>query len=398
MRTFSRTSSAALLLAVLVLVGCGDTGQPASGEQAPEQPAAGQQAQADATVPEVDLINREEGDFVVKNHKFRSGETLPEIRLHFTTAGTPMKDAAGKIRNAVVVMHGSSNNSNQVLAKPFINPLIGPGQPLDVTKYFLIFPDALGAPKSSAPSDGLRMKFPKYGYHDLVDLEHRLITEHFGIERLRVVMGISMGGMHTWLWGERYPDMMDGIVAISSLPSKVDGRNLLWRRILVNAIRNDPTWNNGNYTTPPKGFLNVMPMFDMMVQSPARMAETITTYEQGDEAVEESMEEAEEEDDANNILYRFSASFDYDPGPDLPKITAPALSILFADDELNPPELGVIEREITRIPKGQYVMVPAGPRSAGHRSQAQSLLWREHLGKFMSGLPPLPAGASSGTR
>jgi homoserine O-acetyltransferase len=392
MRTFFRTSCIALSLAALV--GCAADGEQASAQQ---QTAAQQAAYVAPYAASGDsaLINRQEGDYIVRNHKFRSGETLPEIRLHFTTAGTQIRDAAGKIRNAVVVMHGSSSNSSQVRAASFITPLVGAGQPLDLTKHFLIFPDVFGVPPSTAPSDGLRAKFPKYGYHDMVDLEHRLITEHFGIERLRAVVGISMGGMHTWLWGERYPNMMDALVPLSSLPSKIDGRNLLWRRILVNAIRNDPTWNDGNYTEPPKGFLNIMPMFDMLVQSPARMAERIQTYEAADEAVEEAMEEALEEDDANNILYRFGASFDFDPGPDLPKITAPLLAILFEDDELNPPELGVIEREIKRIPKGQFVRIPSGPQSQGHRGQVQAQLWREHLAKFMSALPPLPVSSST---
>lgn len=334
------------------------------------------------------LLNRQEGDHVIKDYRFRSGATLPEVRLHFTTAGTPIRDASGKIRNGVLIMHGSSGNSSQVLAASFTGPLVGPGQPLDATKYFLIFPDIMGVGKSTAPSDGLRAKFPKYGYHDLVDLEHRLITEHFGIDRLRLVMGISMGGMHTWLWGARYPDMMDAVVAVSSLPAKVEGRNLLWRRILVNAIRTDPEWNGGNYTKQPRGFLNIMAMFDMLVQSPARMAEELKTYDQADEAVEESVEEADEEDDANNVLYRFEASFDFDPGPDLGKITAPALAILFADDELNPPELGVIEREMPRIRKGRYVMIPAGPTTRGHRSQVQAMIWRQHLAKFLAAVPP----------
>ena len=234
------------------------------------------------------------------------------------------------------MMHGSSGDASQVLAASMTGPAGRAGRPLDPAKYFLIFPDILGAGKSSKPSDGLRARFPKYGYHDLVDLEHRLVTEHFGIERLRLVMGISMGGMHTWMWGARYPDMMDALVPVSSLPVKVDGRNLLWRRILSNAIRTDPEWKGGNYVEQPRGFLNIMPMFDMLVQSPARLGERLTTYSQADAYVQEVVEETLEEDDANNILYRFEASFDYDPSSELGNIKAPLLNILFADDELNP--------------------------------------------------------------
>src|SRR5262245_24617079 len=192
---------------------------------------------------------RQQRDYIVRNYTFRNGETLPEVKLHYKTIGTPLRDASGKIRNGVLIMHGSSSPASQVLAASFTGPLVGPGLPLDPAKYFLILPDLIGVGGSSKPSDGLRAKFPKYGYNDMVDLEHRLIADHLGIERLRAVMGISMGGMHTWLWGVRYPDMMDGLFPITSLPTKVDGRNLLWRRILTTAIRTDPEWNGGNYTS-----------------------------------------------------------------------------------------------------------------------------------------------------
>ena len=217
----------------------------------------------------------QQGDYVIPAYTFRSGETLPDVRLHYTTLGTPIRDSRGKIRNGVLVMHGSSGDASQVLAASMRDVLFAAGGPLDAARHFLIFPDILGAGGSSKPSDGLRARFPKYGYHDLVDLEHRLVTEHFGIERLRLVLGISMGGMHTWLWGVRYPGMMDALVPISALPSRVDGRNLLWRRILSNAIRTDPEWKAGNYVTQPRGFLNIMPMFDMLVQSPARLGERL---------------------------------------------------------------------------------------------------------------------------
>ncbi len=229
-----------------------------------------------------------------------------------------------------------------------------------------------------------------------MDLEYRLVTEHFGIERLRLVMGISMGGMHTWLWGIRHPGMMDGLVPISSLPVKVDGRNLLWRRILSNAIRTDPAWHGGNYTEQPRGFLNIMPMFDMLVQSPARLGERLTTYAQADAYVREVVAETLEEDDANNILYRFEASFDYDPAGEVAAITAPLLAILFADDELNPVELGVIDQVIATVPRGKAVVVPAGPSSEAHRTQVKASVWAGHLAEFLRGLaplPPLPASA-----
>jgi len=329
----------------------------------------------------------QEGDYIIRNYRFRSGETLPEVRLHYRTIGTPLRDNSGKIRNGVLVMHGSSGDASQVLAASMRDPLIRPGGALDPAKYFLIFPDILGAGKSSKPSDGLRARFPKYGYHDLVDLEHRLVSEHLGIERLRLVMGISMGGMHTWMWGARYPDMMDALVPISSLPVKVDGRNLLWRRILSNAIRTDPEWKGGNYVEQPRGFLNIMPMFDMLVQSPVRLGERLTTYAQADEYVREVVEETLEEDDANNILYRFEASFDYDPSSELANIKAPLLLVLFADDELNPIELGTIDGVISRVPRGRHVVLPASAATEGHRTQVQSSVWANLLADFLAGIP-----------
>jgi homoserine O-acetyltransferase len=276
----------------------------------------------------------------------------------------------------------------QVLAASFSNPLLAAGQPLDAAKYFLIFPDNLGNGKSTKPSDGLRARFPRYGYTDMVTLQHRLVTEGLGISRLRLIIGISMGGMHTWMWGIRYPNMMDGLVPIAAMPTPIDGRNLVWRRILSQAIRNDPEWDNGNYTKQPRGFLSIMPMFDMLVQSPVRMGETITSYEKANEYLADVLEETLEEDDANNILYRFEASLDYNVTPDLEKIQAPLLSILFADDELNPPELGIMQRLMPRVKTGRMVLVPAGPETEGHRTQVKAEVWREQLRQFMNSLKP----------
>lgn len=344
-------------------------------------------AQAPVPVPSAAVV---EGHYVLPSYRFRSGESLANVRLHYRTIGTPRRDARGTIRNAVLVMHGSSGDASQVLAASVRDPLVGAGLALDPAKYFLIFPDILGAGKSTKPSDGLRARFPRYGYEDLVDLEYRLVTDHFGIERLRLVMGISMGGMHTWLWGIRHPGLMDGLVPISSLPVKLDGRNLLWRRILSSAIRTDPAWLGGNYTAQPRGFLNIMPMFDMLVQSPARLGERLTTYAQADAYVREVVEETLDEDDANNILYRFEASFDYDPAKEVAAITAPLLAILFADDELNPVELGVIEPLIAQVARGRHVVIPTGPATEAHRTQVKASVWAAHLSRFLDSLPALP--------
>ena len=330
---------------------------------------------------------REEGDFVVRDFHLASGAVLPELRQHYTTIGTPVRDANGRITNGVLLMHGSSGDAGQLLAASFSEALFGPGQPLDASRYFLILPDALGNGGSTKPSDGLGAGFPKYGYHDMVTAQHRLITEHFGIDRLHLVAGISMGGMHTWLWGIRYPEMMNGLVPIAAQPVAIRGRNLLWRRILARAIRADPAWNGGDYDESPAGFLVAMRMFDMLVQNPTRLEGIVTSYDAADEYLDEVDEETFEEDDPNNILYRFEASFDYDPEPDLEQIRAPLLAILFADDELNPPELGVMERVMPRVRNGRYVMLPPSPASHGHRNQVQAALWREHLAAFLETLP-----------
>ena len=325
----------------------------------------------------------ERHDFIVKDFRFQSGDSLPEVRIHYRTVGTPVRDGRGKITNGVMVLHGSSGDAGQVLAASFSEPLLSKGAPLDAGKYFLIFPDNLGNGRSTKPSDGLRAKFPKYGYHDMVTLQHRLVTEGLGIDRLKVIIGISMGGMQTWLWGIRYPDAMDGLIPIAAMPVPIQGRNLLWRRILSQAIRNDPEWKQGNYDKQPPGFLSIMPMFDMLVQSPVRLAESILNYETADAHLAGVLEETLEEDDANNILYRFESSFDFNPEPDLGRIRAPLLTILFEDDELNPVNLGTMERVMPKVRTGRIAVIPAGKETEGHRTQVKATVWREHVRRFM---------------
>ena len=357
-------------------------------------PMAQAQQAAPAAAPAAPAAPRQEADYIVKDYKFRTNQTMAEVKLHYTLVGTPIRNAAGKIINGVLVMHGSSNDANQVLAASFFDPLFGPGGPLDSKNYYLIFPDAVGAGKSSKPSDGLHAKFPNYGYEDLVDLEHRLITDGLGIDHLRAVMGISMGGMHTWLWGVRYPDMMDALIPISSLPSKVEGRNLFWRRLLVNAIKSDPEWKDGDYTSPPRGYLAFIPVFDMMIQSPVRMNERLDTIEKADAEVQTVMGGHAKADDANNILFRFSASYDYNPMPELGKIKAPLLNVLFADDELNVVDLGITAGAIPNVAKGQRFILPASPISQGHRTQVQAAQFKDVIAKFVATWPPM-AGAAS---
>jgi homoserine O-acetyltransferase len=329
----------------------------------------------------------ERHDFIVRDFRFQSGESMPEVRIHYRTIGTPVRDANGRITNGVMVLHGSSGDAGQVLAASFTEPLLSRGGALDASRYFLIFPDNLGNGRSTKPSDGLRAKFPRYGYHDMVTLQHRLVTEGLGIDRLRLIIGISMGGMQAWLWGIRYPDAIGGLIPIAAQPVAIQGRNLLWRRILSQAIRKDPEWNNGNYAKQPQGFLSIMPMFDMLVQSPARLGESLTTYDRADAHLAEVLEETLEEDDANNILYRFESSFDFNPEPDLHKIRAPVLTILFEDDELNPTTLGTMERVMPKLKTARMVVIPAGPQTEGHRTQVKASVWREHVRRFMNAIP-----------
>ena len=327
--------------------------------------------------------------FVVRSFTFRNGATLPEVRIRYRTIGSPTRDANGRINNAVLVLHGSSGDASQVLASSFSDPLMGPGGPLDAARHYLIFPDNIGNGGSTKPSDGLRAKFPNYGYADMVELQRRLVMDHLGVQRLRLIIGISMGAMHAYMWGVTHPMAMEGLVPIAALPTAITGRNLLWRVILTQAIRNDPEWRNGNYTKPPRGFLSIMPMFDMLVQSPVRLGEAIATRERARAHLADVLEETLEEDDANNILYRFEASFDYNVEPDLPRITAPLLAILFADDELNPPDAADVKALFARIPKGRLALIPAGPDTEGHRTQVKASVWRHHVAEFLKTLPPL---------
>lgn len=328
----------------------------------------------------------ERHDFIVKDFRFQNGESLPDVRIHYRTVGTPVRDAGGKITNGVMVLHGSSGDAGQVLASSFSEPLLSKGGPLDASKFFLIFPDNLGNGRSTKPSDGLRAKFPKYGYHDMVALQHQLVTQGLGIDRLKLIIGISMGGMQAWLWGIRYPDAMEGLIPIAAMPVPIQGRNLLWRRILSQAIRKDPEWKNGNYDKQPQGFLSIMPMFDMLVQSPARLGESMTDYKTADDHLADVLEETLEEDDANNILYRFESSFDFNPEPELGTIRAPVMTILFEDDELNPLNLGTMERVMPKVKAGRMVVIPAGKETEGHRTQVKAMLWRDHVRRFMESI------------
>lgn len=320
-----------------------------------------------------------EGDFVIKDFRFTSGETLPELRLHYRTYGTPQKDAQGIVRNAVLIMHGTGGTGGQFVGRNFAGELFGPGQPLDITKFYVILPDDIGHGGSSKPSDGLRAKFPRYGYVDMVEAEYRLVTEGLGVNHLRLVMGTSMGGMHTWMWGSRYPDFMDALLPLASLPTQISSRNRAWRRVVIDAIRDDPEWKNGDYTTQPQSLRTAAQMLWLVSSNPVRRHQAAPTRAEADRVLDEYVANYMKTGDANNILYALEASRDYDPGPGLEKIKAPLLAINFADDIINPPELQILETEMKRVPKGRAIVMPATDRTSGHGTHTAAAVWKHYL-------------------
>jgi homoserine O-acetyltransferase len=322
-----------------------------------------------------------EGDFVIRNFTFKSGETLPELRQHYRTLGTLRKDAQGRATNAVLIGHGTTGTGGQFSSRVFAGELFGPGQPLDAEKHFIVMPDAIGHGASSKPSDGLRAKFPRYGYLDMIDAQHRLLTEHLGVNHLRLVMGTSMGGMHTWVWGQRYPDFMDALLPLASLPTQISGRNRAWRKVLIDAIRNDPEWKGGNYTERPQSMRTAAQMLWLAGSNPVLRQRAAPTLAETDKVLDNYARNYR--GDANDVLYAVEASHDYDPAPGLEKIRAPLMAVNFADDLINPPELGILEREIARVSRGRAITIPASEQTAGHGTHTLAAVWKAHLAELM---------------
>jgi homoserine O-acetyltransferase/O-succinyltransferase len=331
--------------------------------------------------------NQRDGDAVLKDFRFGSGEVLTELKLHYVTLGVAKRNAAGVVTNGVLLLHGTGGTSNSWLEPTLADELFVPGAPLDTEKYFIVIPDGIGRGGSSKPSDGLRMKFPHYRYVDMVIATYRLLTEQLGVDHLRLVMGTSMGAMHTWMWGEMYPDFMDGLVPIASQPIAISGRNWIFRRISIEAIRNDPDWNGGNYEKNPRHWMYTAPAAAMMVGSALHWQNLAPSLEAGD-ALYQKMIEQSSKLDANNVLYATEAVMDYDPSRDLEKIKAKLLAINSADDEINPVELGVVDPAIKRIPGARFVLIPASDKTNGHSTYFLAALWKQHLAEFMKELPP----------
>jgi homoserine O-acetyltransferase len=332
-------------------------------------------------------LDQREGDAALKDFSFTSGEVLPELKIHYITLGSAKRNAAGDVVNAVLLLHGTSGTSKNWLQPTLANELFAPGAPLDANQYFIVIPDGIGRGGSSKPSDGLRMKFPHYRYVDMVVATHRLLTEHLGLKHLRAVLGTSMGGMQAWMWGEMHPDFMDALVPIASQPIAMSGRNWMYRRIGIEAIKNDPDWNGGNYEKNPKHYVYAAPISVLMTESTVHFQQVAPSREAMDALYLRMVEQAGKLD-ANNQLYAIEAVMDYDPSKDLEKIKAKLLAINFADDEVNPPELGVMERGIKRIAGARFALIPASEKTHGHYTYNLAAHWKQHLADFMNELPP----------
>jgi homoserine O-acetyltransferase/O-succinyltransferase len=322
-----------------------------------------------------------QGVWTVKDFKFHTGQVLPELKLAYSTVGEPGGEP-------VLVLHGTTGSAASMLNPNFAGELFGPGQPLDASKYYIILTDAIGTGRSSKPSDGLRMNFPKYNYDDMVDAQYRLLREHLGVKHLRLVIGNSMGGMQTWMWAQKYPGMMDVAVPMASLPTAMSGRNWMLRRLLTESIRRDPAWNNGNYTAQPPGFQLASVFFatatnggnhSYMKAGPNR--------EKADAALEARLKPGAMNADANDHLLQWESSADYNPSPGLEKITATLLAINSADDERNPVELGILDREIKRVKNGRAYVIPASDQTLGHGTTANAKFWKQELDAVLKSAP-----------
>lgn len=323
------------------------------------------------------------GDFVVKDFQFKSGEKLAEVKLHYYTLGAPQKDVSGNVRNAILVLHGTGGSGRNFLTPTFAGELFGSGQLLDAGKYFIVLPDNVGHGDSSKPSDSLHMRFPHYEYDDMIELQYRLLTQGLGVNHLRLVMGTSMGGMHTWLWAEQHPDFMDAAMPLASQPIEIAGRNRMMRRMILDAIRTSPDWNNGEYTQQPHGLAAALDILLILGSSPLQMQKQAPTREKADDFLENYISTRMNSTDANDMLYYVDASRNYNPEPHLDKITVPLTAVNSADDLINPPELKIIDVEIQRVKQGKYVLLPITDATRGHGTHSLPAIWGNYLSELL---------------
>lgn len=328
-----------------------------------------------------------QGDYVVRDFKFSTGEVLPELKLHYTTLGTPRKDARGVVRNAVMILHGTGGTGRGFLSNTYAGLLFGPGQILDSSKYYIVLPDGIGHGGSSKPSDGLKAKFPRYTYDDMVEAQHRLLTQKLGVNHLRLIMGTSMGCMHAWVWGEAHPDFMDGLAPFACVPAQIAGRNRMLRTMAMDAIRNDPAFNGGNYTAQPPGLRSAEMMLFVMTSAPLVQHKQAPTRDAADSAIRAYLDRGVRNTDANDFLYQFDSSRDYDPSARVGSITAPALYINSADDQVNPPELKLAEAFAAKMPKTKFILLPISDETRGHGTHSLPAVWGSYLRDFLASLP-----------
>jgi homoserine O-acetyltransferase/O-succinyltransferase len=325
-----------------------------------------------------------QGDYISHDFHFKSGEMLPGLRLHYATFGAPLRDASGRVTNAVLLLHGTTGAGAQFLAPQFADVLFGRGQLLDVTRYYVILPDNIGHGKSSKPSDSMHMHFPQYDYDDMVASQHELLEKGLGVNHLRLILGTSMGCMHSFVWGETYPDFVDALMPLACLPAEIAGRNRMWRKLVMDAIRDDPEWKSGEYVAQPNAALKTAAeTFQIAAGSALQMQQSSPTRDKSDDASEEFARRFIASHDANDFLYAVNASRNYDPSPQLDKITVPVMFVNSADDFINPPELGIAEREIKRVKKGRFVLLPISDKTHGHGTHTWAAAWQQYLKELL---------------
>ena len=342
-------------------------------------------AQTSATGPTTAALPAaQQGDYLVHNFQFASGETLPELRLHYTSFGTLRRDAAGRVINAVLILHGTGGDGQQFLRPQFSEVLFAPAGLLDAARYYIVLPDNIGHGHSSKPSDGLHAHFPQYAYGDMVAAQYRLLTEGLHINHLRLILGTSMGCMHSFMWGERYAEFAEALMPLACLPVQIAGRNRIWRKMIIDAIKNDPAWLGGEYRTPPVGGLRAAADLLMIAGSaPALWQAQFPERDAADRRLSDYLDGQLKELDANDLLYQIAASRDYDPSRQLASIHVPVMWVNSADDFINPPELGIAEREAAKLPRGKFVLLPVSEGTHGHGTHTWAALWQDYLRELL---------------
>jgi homoserine O-acetyltransferase len=327
----------------------------------------------------------QDGTYTIKNFRFGTGETLPELKLHYLTLGQPHRDSAGHTDNAILLLHGTGGDAHSLLNPVFSDVLFGPGQPFDITKYFIILPDDIGQGDSSKPSDGLHMHFPQYDYDDMVAGQHTMLTDGLHVDHLRLILGTSMGCMQSFVWGETFPQFSDALAPFACLPVELAGRNRMWRYMAMQSIRNDPAWKNGEYTTEPtEGLRGASDLIVIAGGAPLQLQKNYPTRSQAEAYIDRVIANDIAHTDANNFLYYVNASRNYNPAPKLATITAPVLWINSADDFINPPELGIAEKMVTKMPNAKFILIPISDATRGHGTHTQAAVWKQYLIDFLA--------------